>query len=140
MSELVLGSVVTYKNNYYIALGYDGHLVKILAPNQGNRKLQVKRSNVTVVDTPPATVVPHNGSEYLVTAKGTIVSCTTGRVMKWGDENGDRKEILRRCHLMITVPKPVIEAYKLYRANLPKKATRFQSLERFHASYQGATS
>ena len=97
MATLVLGSIVTYKNDYFVALGYNGHLVTIIAPHNGQRKLNVKRGNVTVVDATPLAQVSYEGSDYLVSHKGTIISLTTNRVMNWADGNGNRRSILARA-------------------------------------------
>ena len=94
MAALILGSIVTYKSNYYVALGYDGNLVTIIAPHKGQRKLNVKRSNVTVVDAAPLAQVSYEGSDYLVSRKGAIISCTTNRVMQWAADNGNRRAIV----------------------------------------------
>ena len=42
-----------------------------------------------------AIVVEHKGKKYVVNNRSQIISVTTGDEMKWGEENGDRKEILR---------------------------------------------
>lgn len=42
-----------------------------------------------------AVVVEHKGKKYVVNNRNQIISVTTGDKMKWGEENGDRKEILR---------------------------------------------
>jgi len=111
MATLVLGSIVTYKNDYYVALGYDGHLVTIIAPHKGQRKLNVKRSNVAVVDVAPLVQVTHDcgapplgqdplsGNEYLVSLGKvpTIISRTTNRVMNWPPTHGVRKAIIRKA-------------------------------------------
>mgnify|MGYP005827297513 CR=1 FL=1 len=96
-NALVLGAIVTFKGNYYVALGYDGNLVTIIAPHNSQRKLNVKRSNVTVVNATPLRKVTYNGSDYLVSRKGTIISLTTNRVMNWADGNGNRRSILARA-------------------------------------------
>ena len=41
-----------------------------------------------------AVVVEHKGSKYIVNTKNEIISGTTGKIMQWGEENGDRKAIL----------------------------------------------
>lgn len=42
-----------------------------------------------------AVVVEHKGKKYVVNNRNQIISVSTGDEMKWGEENGDRKEILR---------------------------------------------
>jgi hypothetical protein len=45
-----------------------------------------------------AVVVAHKGKEYVVNKKDQIISVTSKKEMKWGDENGDRKAILAAAH------------------------------------------
>ena len=40
-------------------------------------------------------VVTHKGNKYIVNNRNQIISVKTGDMMQWGEENGDRKEILR---------------------------------------------
>ena len=100
-NALVLGAIVTFKGDYYVALGLRGKgpkaSVKILAPHCGQAKLNVNRENVTVVNATPLRKVTYNGSDYLVSRKGTIISLTTNRVMNWADGNGNRRAILARA-------------------------------------------
>jgi hypothetical protein len=94
MAKLVKGSVVTYKDDYYVALEYNGATVKIIAPHVSQTKRSVKKSNLKLVDAPPLTLVKYRDAEYLVSVKGSIISLTTNRVMNWKEDNGDRKTIL----------------------------------------------
>ena len=41
-----------------------------------------------------AVVVEHKGKKYVVNGRNQIISVTTGDMMQWGEENGDRKAIL----------------------------------------------
>lgn len=41
-----------------------------------------------------AVVVEHKGKRYVVNDRNQIMSVTTGDIMKWGPENGDRKAII----------------------------------------------
>lgn len=45
-----------------------------------------------------AVVVEHKGIKYVVNNRDQIISGTTGKLMKWGDENSDRKNILKLAH------------------------------------------
>ena len=102
-AKLKLGSVVIYKNKYYVAVAYDGKMVKIMAPHRNQHKLSVLRSNVTVVpNATPMFKVAYRGSDYLVSKRGTIISLTTNRVMQWADGNGDRKAILELADLELS--------------------------------------
>ena len=42
-----------------------------------------------------AVVVEHKGKSYVVDNQDSIISVTSGDLMKWGEENGDRKAILQ---------------------------------------------
>ena len=42
-----------------------------------------------------AIIVEHNGNQYVVNNKEQIISVTTGKIMQWGHENGDRNLILK---------------------------------------------
>lgn len=44
-----------------------------------------------------AVVVEHKGKQYVVDNHRNITSVTSGKVMKWGEENGDRKTILNEA-------------------------------------------
>jgi hypothetical protein len=50
-----------------------------------------------------AEIVKHKGSSYIVTPKETIISLTSNKVMNWGEENGDRKEILLKSKDKATI-------------------------------------
>lgn len=45
-----------------------------------------------------AVVVEYDGNKYAVNRKDQIISVTTKKEMKWGEENGDRKAILAAAH------------------------------------------
>lgn len=103
-TQLKLGSIVIYKNKFYVALAYDGKMVKIMAPNRSQHKLSVLRKNVSVVaNATPMFKVAYRGSDYLVSKRGTIISLTTNKVMRWADGNGDRKAILELADLELEV-------------------------------------
>ena len=94
MAYLALGSIVSYQNDYWVALSYDGAQIKIIAPHRGQQKLSVSKAKCSPVDAPKLVEVSFKGASYLVSAKGTIISLTTNRVMQWKDGNGDRNQIL----------------------------------------------
>jgi hypothetical protein len=81
-----------YKQNKYIVVNDSiSGLVKITS---GTVQLHVKVSNVVFLKLPQAPIVSHKGLSYIRTVKGHIFSLATGRLMKWGVNNGDRKNIL----------------------------------------------
>lgn len=46
-----------------------------------------------------AVVVEHKGNKYVVNGRDEIISVATGDLMKWGDENGNRKAILEAAKI-----------------------------------------
>ena len=66
-----------------------------------------------------AVVVEHKGSKYVVNQKGQILSTTTGRIMNWGSENGNRKAVLELANNKFNKDKTsstkseIVEANKL---------------------------
>ena len=94
MARLALGSIVSYQNDYWVALSYDGSQIKIIAPHRGQQKRSVSKAKCSPVDASPLVEVSYKGTSYLVSDKGTIISLTTNRVMQWKDGNGDRDTIL----------------------------------------------
>jgi hypothetical protein len=59
-------------------------------------KKSVSANNLQPLDG-KAEVVTHKNAEYLVTPKSTIISLTTNKAMQWGEDNGDRREILTKA-------------------------------------------
>ncbi len=88
------GSYVEYKGTTYMVVGHANGLVKIINPLVGNAKRQVKPCNLVILSFTPALTISLKGAEYLVTTKGIIISLTTGRLMKWADDNGNRITLL----------------------------------------------
>ena len=91
-----IGSVVKYKNIFQVVVEEpEEHLVKILDPAT-NKKLVVRKKNPHLVQVGKRLrkVVLANGSGYLVSPKGLIISMTSSRVMKWDKNHGIRKQIL----------------------------------------------
>lgn len=94
MASLALGSIVSYQNDYWVALSYDGAQIKIIAPHRGQQKRSVSKAKCSPVNAAPLVEVSYKGTSYLVSVKGTIISLTTNRVMQWKDGNGNRDTIL----------------------------------------------
>jgi hypothetical protein len=92
-NALLKGSYVTYKDSTFVAVGYDGNLVKILDPLT-NKKLNVKVSNVTVLKHKCASSTSSFG-DFLVTLKTSIIiSLKTNKVMKFHASSNEAKTIL----------------------------------------------
>ncbi len=90
-----VSAYVKYKGIVHIVVGMNETytLFQILNPLAGNTKLMVQPAKLQPMNC-SATCVEHNGHSYLVTKKGTIISYATGRVMNWGNKNGNRIAIL----------------------------------------------
>jgi len=91
-AKLELGSVVIYKGIPWLALQYDGDLVKIINPAAGNVKLNVAKRHLRITQCTPAHGVNYNGKRHLVTKHGTIISMVSLRVLK--NTTKDAKAIL----------------------------------------------
>lgn len=96
MSKLKLGSYVMYNTKYYLAVKYnpENKLVSILDIDT-QAKLQVTKDKITILPMQAICVERTYGEQYLVTLKGLIISRKTNRVMRWDNNHGLRKQILR---------------------------------------------
>ena len=56
-------------------------------------KKEVLEPNLEIVKN-KAKIVDYKGTQYIVTSKNTIISLNSNKKMNWGEENGDRKNIL----------------------------------------------
>ena len=99
MSKLGLGSIVTYKDDYWVALGYNGAKVKLMAPHQSQQKLSVSKAKITLIDTPPLVSVTYGGGEFLVSTKGTIISRKSNRTV-WKNPSYVRTAILQQAEVV----------------------------------------
>ena len=95
-SGFQVGQYVSYKFNTHMVTKTHGYWVWIIDPRLGNVKLKVNYRNLKATRFPSAKVVTHQYRQFIVTGKGTIISVTTGKVMQWGEENGDRIAILAK--------------------------------------------
>lgn len=94
MTHLALGSIVSYQNDYWVALSFNGSQIKIIAPHRGQQLLSVSKAKCSPIKADPLTRVIYKGAEYLVSAKGTIISRTTNRVVQWKEGNSNCDAIL----------------------------------------------
>jgi hypothetical protein len=91
------GRYVQYKGETYIVTKKnDNNTVQIYNPTKEgpSAKISVSPSNLTALES-KAKIVTYKSEEYIVTPKKSIISLKTNKLMKWGDENGDRKAILQ---------------------------------------------
>ena len=90
------GRYVNYNNEIFIVTKINiNDTIQIYNPTlEGTAaKKSVAMRNLKLLNS-KAEIVKHKESSYIVTPKETIISLTSNKVMKWGEENGDRKEIL----------------------------------------------
>jgi hypothetical protein len=87
-----IGMYVEYKNAAYLVVKDDGTQVHLNAPD--SKRVKVNKSSIRRLELAKAMVVAHKGSDYIVTRKSNIFSATTGKLMNWSADNGDRKAIL----------------------------------------------
>lgn len=107
----MIGTYVTYKNSPWLVVRETDGLVLLLRP--GNTKRQVSRRSVQATNLRPATQVEWQEAQYLVTGKGMIVSCKTGRAMQWEKNHGGRRAILDMAGVSEPVSRaPATPSYK----------------------------
>jgi WD40 repeat protein len=97
--KILIGSYVSYKEQTHVVTKLNGNeTVQILNPHSEkvNSKKSVLESNLDVLPYTPMTRVEFKpGEDYLVSVKGTIISLTSCKVMKWDENNGKRKQIIQ---------------------------------------------
>ena len=96
MSNIQLGSYVSYKNKTYIIAEIKGNLIIIVSPTANT--LQVGAKSIKVLNHEPAKIVSYRDTDYLVTTKGLIISLTTNKIMKWNETDGNRIAILNELN------------------------------------------
>lgn len=92
-----IGRYVKYKDGTYIVTKInDNGTIQIYNPTlEGpSAKLSVSEKNLSPIDN-KAVIVEYKGAEYIVTPKKTIISLATNKIMKWGETDGNRKDILQ---------------------------------------------
>ena len=98
----LIGSYVKYKNTVRLVTQlFAADSVRLLSPllSGSNANVVVAIKNIEATNMRPAKVVNHGVSDYLVTAKGTIISLKTCKVMKWGKTDGTRISIMKLATL-----------------------------------------
>ena len=96
MSNIQVGSYVTYKGRVFIVTELRGSLVLIISEDN---KLQVSQKSLTLITSfRPAKIVSYRDANYLVTTKGLIISLTTNKIMKWNETDGNRIAILNELN------------------------------------------
>jgi predicted NAD-dependent protein-ADP-ribosyltransferase YbiA (DUF1768 family) len=114
------GRYVKYQGETYIVTKInDNGTIQIYNPNKEgtDAKKSVAERNLEVT-TNKGNIVSYREAEYIVTPKGTIISLTSNKIMKWGEESGDRKAILALAQQEVkptpTVSNSIKEFMELY--------------------------
>lgn len=95
--SIKVGSYVRYKGVVSIVTSIKDGKAKIMNPLKSQVKLNVLLTNLE--DTGKcAAVVTYNKRDYLVTKYHIIISLTSEKIMKWGNESGERKMIMESYH------------------------------------------
>ena len=91
----LIGQYINYKDHTYIIVKVINNWCWLLDPREGNVKRKVVKANIYSTRYEPAQMVAVNNLRvYLLTKKDLIISLTTGRAMKWYDNDPKRLEIL----------------------------------------------
>lgn len=93
----MLGIYVKYNTNPYVVVGQSPKMVKLNSPRHG--RVEVGIDKVVPMTCPSAKLIEYRGDNYLVTSGNdnnprSIVSCKTGKFMKWNATHGHRRAIL----------------------------------------------
>lgn len=106
--ELSQCATVTYnygnkKHIYYVRMHEDDSKENIIYNSSGKQVFKSESADRNAIyanlaiKQGRAVIVEHRGSKYVVNRGGKIISVTSKKIMKWGEENGDRKEILDKA-------------------------------------------
>jgi hypothetical protein len=88
----IIGHYVNYKDKNYLVVANNQGLLQL--NSTVHSRVQVHFKNVQVLQIPPAKTVEYRHQKYLVTTKKNIFSLTTGKLMQWSENDGNRKAIL----------------------------------------------
>jgi hypothetical protein len=95
-SKVTIGQYVKFNGETFIVTKVNANgTIQVYNPlKEGTAaKKSVAEKNLEVL-THKTNIVTYKATDYIVTSKGIIISLTTNKVQKWGEENGDRKAIL----------------------------------------------
>ncbi len=107
------GQYVIYQNETYIVTKSTGtNTVQIYNPTKEgvNAKKNVALKNLTPTNN-KAVIVNYskNNIDYIVTPKNTIISLQSNKIQNWGDENGDRKAIIKLANEKRNITPPSVQ-------------------------------
>lgn len=93
-----IGDVVKYKDDFWLVLGtkFDGKMLRIIAPHQGNGKLEIASRNAQPTGL-KVTPVTFKNKPVLVTKRGMIISLISERLLR--NDTADGKAILKQAGL-----------------------------------------
>lgn len=98
------GSYVTYGQSHCLVTETTGKDSVRLYNHNGigsNRCVRVTQKQITATNLRPANIISLSGRDYIVTAKGLIISITSGKAMKWKDNNGNRIKLLHASDALV---------------------------------------
>lgn len=103
-TELIPGQYVKYNNETYIVTQENTNgTIQIYNPNLvgASSKISVSKDKLTALNS-KAKIVEHKGVNYIVTPSNTIISMTSNKVMKYLENDGNKKAILEKAGNNIT--------------------------------------
>ena len=95
-NELQIGQYVKFNEGTFIVTQInDNGTIQIYNPRLegAEAKKSVAGRNLEILNT-QAEIVNYEGTDYIVTPKGTIISLKSNKIMNWDQNNGNRKAIL----------------------------------------------
>ena len=93
-----IGEYVKYKDTVRLVTQlFAADSVRLQNPTLlgSNANVVVSTKNITHTTLRPAVVVTHSMNDYVVTAKGVIISLKTHKVMKWSSTDANRRGIMQ---------------------------------------------
>jgi len=128
-AELTPGQYVKYNGETYIIVKQNANgTIQILNPTLEGplSKISVAKTNLTAIGK-EAKIVTYKGAEYLVTPSNNIISATTGKAMKWAENDGNRRTILELANNNIVASNKVeISTITPPVLNKPKEVVQFK--------------
>jgi len=103
-AELTPGQYVKYNNETYIVTQENNNgTIQIYNPNLvgASNKISVSKDKLTALKS-KAKIVENKGANYIVTPSNTIISMTSNKVMKYLENDGNKKAILEKAGNNIT--------------------------------------
>jgi hypothetical protein len=104
--NIEIGSFVKYQGGTYIVTQFNkDKTIQIYNPllEGASAKISVSRTNLETLSS-KAKIVNYKDTDYIVTSKGTIISLTTNKAMRWLENDGNRVAVLNLAKASNTQP------------------------------------